>query len=94
MVTCSCIHISTHLPVEYGQKQIAYECKQAKEVKRFGSQNFWMLYDVKRHCSSWYGQVKHTGKAVRMCIEDESGRSGTFTAKLGVGLELLHVNHT
>jgi len=49
---------------------------------------------VRRHCSCWYGQVKHTGKAVRMCIEDESGRSGRFTAKLGVGLELLHVNHT
>ena len=40
MVTCGCIHISTRLPVEYGQKQIAYECKQVKEVKRFGSQNF------------------------------------------------------
>jgi hypothetical protein len=33
---------------------------------------------------SWYSQVKYTGKAVRMCIEDKSGRSGTFTAKLTV----------
>jgi len=49
---------------------------------------------VKWHCSSWYGQVKHTGKAVRMCIEDESGRSGTSAAKLSVELELLQANHT
>jgi hypothetical protein len=40
MVTCSCINIWTHLAVEERHKEIAYACKQAKEVKRFGSQNF------------------------------------------------------
>jgi hypothetical protein len=50
---------------------------------------------VKWHCSSWYGQVKQTGKAVRMCIEDESGHSGTFIAALSVEFkEILRANRT